>query len=134
MTLAKSSAQINSHQEKGDRMAPTNEESCIVIRIPSIVSLALFLALGLVTAARADLLVSSRNTDQVLRYDGTTGAPVGSGVFVSAGSAGLDDPTFLTFTPEQAPAVVPEPAGCTLLGIGAAVLSGHYWRRRRRRA
>ena len=43
-----------------------------------------------------DLLVSSRNSDQILRYDGTTGSFVG--VFASGG--GLDNPVGLTFGPD----------------------------------
>ncbi len=41
--------------------------------------------------------VSSRDTDQVLRYSATTGAFVG--VFVTAGSGGLDGPQDLVFGP-----------------------------------
>ena len=47
-------------------------------------------------AAAQDLLVASRFTDEVLRYDGTTGAFVG--VFASGG--GLDNPVGLTFGPD----------------------------------
>ncbi len=42
------------------------------------------------SAPAAELLVSSEATDQVLRYDGTTGAFLGA--FVTAGSGGLDSP------------------------------------------
>jgi streptogramin lyase/Tol biopolymer transport system component len=45
----------------------------------------------------ADFLVTSLNTDQVLRYD-ATGAPVGA--FVAAGSGGLDQPRGLTMGPD----------------------------------
>ena len=38
------------------------------------------------------------DTDEVLRYDGSTGAFLGA--FVSAGSGGLDDPTGLAFGPD----------------------------------
>src|SRR5437762_691093 len=49
-------------------------------------------------AAAADLFVSSGNTNSILRYDGTSGAPLGA--FVSAGSGGLDSPQGLTFGPD----------------------------------
>ncbi len=42
-----------------------------------------------------DLYVSSALTDQVLRYDGTTGAFIS--VFISAGSGGLDSPHEVLF-------------------------------------
>lgn len=45
-----------------------------------------------------DLLVTSWNTNEVLRYDGTTGAPLGA--FVSAGSGGLRQPHSATFAPD----------------------------------
>ena len=54
------------------------------------VILSLVLLLGGLSAQAAELLVSSLATDQVLRYDGTTGAF--AGVFVAAGSGGLDRP------------------------------------------
>jgi hypothetical protein len=38
----------------------------------------------------ADLLISSSNTNQVLRYNGTTGVPISA--FVPAGSGGLTTP------------------------------------------
>ena len=63
--------------------------------------------------ARADLLVSSASTDNVKRYNETTGAFIDT--FASGG--GLDGPSFLTFTPQQA---VPEPGTLTLLAIGLA--------------
>lgn len=50
-------------------------------------------------AAFADLLyVSSRGTDEILRFDSNTGSFVD--VFVSAGSGGLDEPSGLTFGPD----------------------------------
>ena len=45
-------------------------------------------------AAPLDLLVASFNTDEVLRYDGVTGAFVGA--FVTAGLGGLDGPRGMT--------------------------------------
>jgi len=43
-----------------------------------------------VLVAHADLLVTSANTDSVLRYDAATGSFLGT--FISSGSGGLDDP------------------------------------------
>src|SRR5437763_1298214 len=68
------------------------------VRLPALLAAALLL--GAAPVARADLFVGSNNNDQVLRYSGTTGAPVGSGVFVSPGSAGLGVPEGLTFGPD----------------------------------
>jgi len=56
-----------------------------------------FTFLAVSTAAAADLLVSSNDTNEVLRYDGTTGAFVG--VFASGG--GLDGPVDLVFGPDD---------------------------------
>jgi len=57
------------------------------------------LALGAWPApAWAQLFVSSRNTNQVLRYNGTTGAFIDA--FVSAGLGGLDGPRGLVFGPD----------------------------------
>jgi WD40 repeat protein len=50
------------------------------------------------TLDQCDLLVSSGLTDNVLRYDGVTGAFVGE--FVAAGSGGLDAPFGLAFGPD----------------------------------
>jgi PEP-CTERM motif len=61
-------------------------------------ALALPLLLLLHHPAAADLLVSSRGTAQVLRYDGSTGAFLDA--FVPAGSGGLDTPEGLTFGPD----------------------------------
>lgn len=62
-----------------------------------LVTIVVFLAsLGALDQAHAgDLLVSSQNTDQILRYNGTTGAFVGA--FVGAGSGGLSAPAGLAF-------------------------------------
>jgi glucose/arabinose dehydrogenase len=59
---------------------------------------------------------------QVLEYDGTTGAPVGSGVLVSQGSAGLTQPTFLVFSQGSTGTVSIE--DCTLTGNTANVGGG----------
>ena len=55
-----------------------------------------------------------------MRYDGTTGAFIDA--FVTAGSGGLGEPTFLVFGPD--PVGVPEPGTIALLtsGLGAALL------------
>jgi glucose/arabinose dehydrogenase len=56
---------------------------------------------GAVPAARAasiDLLVASRLTNNVLRYDGVTGAFLGE--FVTAGSGGLETPDDVIFGPD----------------------------------
>jgi hypothetical protein len=42
---------------------------------------------------------TSGGTGQVNRYDGATGAPIGSGVFVAPGSGGLEDPREFFFDP-----------------------------------
>jgi hypothetical protein len=52
---------------------------------------------GLIMTSGGTLLVSSRDTDSVLSYDGTTGASTGA--FVSAGSGGLTGPFGLTLGP-----------------------------------
>ena len=75
------------------------------------------LLLGVPSAQAADLLVSSADTDQVLRYDGTTGAFLGD--FVPPGSGGLSLAGYLTFTP--AVAVVPEPSTFVLLASGILI-------------
>ena len=53
--------------------------------------------LTVASAQAAELLVGNVNTDQVLHYDGTTGAFLDA--FVAAGSGGLNIPSFLTFGP-----------------------------------
>ena len=50
-------------------------------------------------AGAADLLVSSRNSNQVLAFNGTTGAPAVNPIFVAAGSGGLSSPAGLAFSP-----------------------------------
>ncbi len=60
---------------------------------------------------------------QVLEYDGFTGFPVGNGVFIPTGSAGLSEPTFLTFSP-VVPVTVPESASLLFFGVGLAGLLG----------
>jgi sugar lactone lactonase YvrE len=53
---------------------------------------------GLSPARATDLLVSSSNTNQVLRYNGTTGVFINA--FVPAGSGGLTTPAGLAFSPD----------------------------------
>jgi hypothetical protein len=43
------------------------------------------------------LYVASSNTDEILRFDGATGEPVGDGKFITAGIGGLDQPRGLLF-------------------------------------
>lgn len=62
--------------------------------------LALSLTLTAAHAAHADLLVGTFNNSEVLRYSGPAGAPVGSGVFVPPGSAGLNGPDDIAFGPD----------------------------------
>jgi hypothetical protein len=61
-------------------------------------ALALALVLLLPRPAAADLLVVSTGTNEVLRYDGATGAFIDA--FVTAGSGGLVDPSGITFGPD----------------------------------
>jgi hypothetical protein len=61
-------------------------------------ALALALVLLLPRPAAADLLVLSNNTDEVMRYDGDTGAFLGA--FVSAGSGGVVGASGLAFGPD----------------------------------
>lgn len=58
------------------------------------------LGTGLVFGPDGDLYVASPQTDEILRFDGTTGESLG--VFVAAGSGGLDVPaiTSLLFRPD----------------------------------
>lgn len=57
------------------------------------------LALAAPRAVAGFLFVSSTATNQILKYDDMTGAPVGTGIFVPAGSAGLSEPQGLAFGP-----------------------------------
>ncbi len=66
--------------------------------IVGLAALTMFLVLP-VPNAHAGLLVSSTLTAQVLEYDSLTGAPVGTGVFVPSGSAGMNGPYGLVFGP-----------------------------------
>jgi sugar lactone lactonase YvrE len=42
---------------------------------------------------------TTTGTGQINRYDGSTGAPIGSGIFVAPGSGGLEDPREFFFDP-----------------------------------
>jgi hypothetical protein len=77
--------------------APSEEEG-IAMPTRLLIALALPLVLLLHHPAAADLLVSSAATNQVLRYDGITGAFIDA--FVSAGSGGLESPSGLTLGPD----------------------------------
>jgi hypothetical protein len=68
---------------------------------------------GMVFGPNGDLLVSNFSTNQVLRYDGTTGAFVG--VFAQGG--GMVGPGDLLYQP------VPEPSGLLLLALPATVVA-----------
>jgi streptogramin lyase len=59
---------------------------------------------GLTFGPNGNLFVASRGSGpnqfgQILEFDGTTGVPIGNGVFVQGSSDGLHDPTDLTFGP-----------------------------------
>jgi glucose/arabinose dehydrogenase len=62
--------------------------------------LSLLLLLGVPWAQAQELLIGSVGTDQVLRYDGQTGAF--RDAFVAAGSGGLSAPVDLVFGPDGA--------------------------------
>lgn len=90
------------------------------------------LALGaLPCPVSADLFVSSYNSDQVLRYNGTTGAFLDA--FVAAGSGGLDGPTFLVFSSSSS-AAIPTLSEWGMIGMGALLASLGLWAMRRRPA
>ena len=55
---------------------------------------------GLAFGPNGDLFVTSNLTNQVLRYNGATGAPVGDGIFVPAGSGLINQPQDLAFGPD----------------------------------
>src|SRR5262249_56412071 len=71
---------------------------------------------GLAFGANGNLFVSSIFTNQVLEYNGATGAFVTA--FVGAGSGGLIGPSPLAFRP----ATVPEPDSGALVGLGGLLL------------
>lgn len=63
-----------------------------------VVAAGLCLLLGWGNDARADLLVSSRDSDSILRFDQTNGAFLGT--FVTAGSGGLSQPVGMRLGPD----------------------------------
>ena len=65
--------------------------------VPVTLAVAVLILLG-PAVARADLLVASAGSNQVLRYDGNTGGF--QAVFVTAGSGGLSGPVGLVFGPD----------------------------------
>jgi hypothetical protein len=67
---------------------------------------------------------------EVQEFNGSTGDFVRD--FVLPGSGGLQNASDLVFGPSVSAA--PEPASCTLLGIGAAGMAGYGWRRRKQAA
>ena len=84
------------------------------VHILALVSAISFLMAAEVIHAQ-QLFVTSFNSNEVLRYDGTTGAFIDA--FVTAGSGGLDLPSFLIFF---------EPStggggGCSVASAGAPV-------------
>jgi len=60
-----------------------------------VLAVLLFPLIGIGNINAQELYVSSGDTDEVLRYNGTTGAFID--VFVSAMSGGLNGPNFLVF-------------------------------------
>jgi len=72
-----------------------------------------------------NLYVASELTHEVKRYDGATGAFIDN--FVTAGSGGVTQRTFLTFAPQA----IPEPGTLTLLVIGLAGGAVAVYRRRK---
>lgn len=60
-----------------------------------VLALVVSVLLGPSHASAVELLVASEGTDQVLRYDGSTGAFLNA--FVAAGSGGLSRPEFMIF-------------------------------------
>ncbi len=69
--------------------------------------------LGFAFGPDGNLYVPSRDSDEVLRYDGTTGDFIDA--FVTAGSGGLNEPANIVF-------FAPEPGQLVLVATGALVL------------
>jgi glucose/arabinose dehydrogenase len=71
-------------------------------------------AIGATFGPDGNLYASSWNSNQVMRYNGTTGAPLpatgqSGAIFVSAGSGGLQSPEYLRFGPDGLLYVVSSP-------------------------
>ena len=93
-------------------------------------TLPLILLSGLLVALPAqaqELFVSSVFTDQVLRYNGTTGAFIDA--FVTAGSGGLNGPVFLVF---RSSAGIPTLSEWAQIGMVALLVLGGLLALRRR--
>jgi hypothetical protein len=73
------------------------------------------------------LYVGNTVSNNVLRYNGATGAFIDT--FVSSGSGGLFAPSRLAFIPEQTAIPVPAAAWIGLLGLGAVGV--REWKRKR---
>jgi len=110
-------------KEKRTRMRKTLTSE-VGIFIAALVLFAMtFLAVP--QAQAVSLFVSSFTSDEILRYNGTTGAFIDD--FVPTASGGLDSGSFLIFGPDP----IPEPSTLLLLGSGLAGL-GIFMRRRKR--
>jgi len=81
---------------------------------------------GLAFAQDGTLLVASALSNQVLRYDRTTGAFLG----VAASGGGLDQPTYLTSYDFETANPVPAPSTRILIVSGALALLVRAWRMR----
>src|SRR5262249_10548840 len=87
---------------------------------------------GLLFGGDGNLYVAGFVSNNVLRYDGTTGAFVDT--FVPPFGGGLTRPTHMTFTntkPTTPAYAIPEPSSLALLGLGTLGWLGYAWRRRK---
>jgi DNA-binding beta-propeller fold protein YncE len=58
------------------------------------------LGMAALLSARAELFVASFSGNRVHRYNETNGAPIDTGIFVAAGSGGLNLPHGMAFGPD----------------------------------